>query len=64
MKFHEKNSGYSYRKLAEIFPEKYGEKFNRSHIYHTVKNSEKILEVTGENEKRKKLLSLIMARFM
>ena len=41
-----------------------GKKLNRSHIYRAVKNSVRILEVTGKMEKRKKLVSPLMARFM
>ena len=64
LKFHEENPGYSYRKLADIFSEKLGKKLNHSHIYRAIKNSERILKVTGKMEKRKKMVSQIMVRFM
>ena len=41
-----------------------GKKLNRSLVYRAVKNSERILEVTGKMEKRKKLPSKIKAKFM
>ena len=55
IRFHREHPGFTYRKLAVFFSEKWGKKLNRSHIFRVVKNSERILELTGEAEKRKKV---------
>ena len=43
----------------QLFFPKNGKKLNLSHTHLAVKNSERILEITGKMEKRKKLPSQI-----
>ena len=41
-----------------------GKNINECHVLRVVKDSERILQVNGKMEKRKKLQSEVMVRFM
>ena len=54
LEFRKENPGFTYRKVAVIFSEKWGKNINKCHVHGVVKNSERILQVTGMMKKRKK----------